>query len=143
MLKAMEGELIAACGMNCYLCLAYQREKRHCGGCRADDKAIHGGCLNCIIRGCPEISSGKLHFCYECERYPCKRLVQLDKRYRSKYYMSMLENLEAIKANGLESFLERQQDRWKCPSCGSVLCVHRKICPSCKVVDNRRPSLRI
>lgn len=141
--KVMDGKMIAACGMNCYLCLAYQKKKNHCEGCRAVDEAIRGGCLKCIIRGCPEISTKKLDFCFECDKYPCRRLVMLDKRYKSKYYMSMLENLEAVKAGGLDAFIQSEHNRWMCLSCGSTLCVHRKICPSCGVIDNRRPSLRI
>jgi len=30
-------ELIAPCGMNCALCMAYQRQKNHFNGCNLDN----------------------------------------------------------------------------------------------------------
>lgn len=71
-------------------------------------------------------------FCFECRLFPCARLKQLDKRYRTKYGMSMLENLAAIRDQGMETFLAGQAIRWTCPSCGSLLCVHRRACLKCK-----------
>ena len=128
----MKAELIAPCGMNCRLCMAYQRIKKHCPGCRGDDAVKSVSCLRCIIKNCSVVQSNQSGFCYECDKFPCLRLRQLDKRYRTKYRMSMLENLELIKANGLDQFLEQQDDRWKCPNCGGLLCVHRLPCPVCK-----------
>ena len=34
---AMKTTLIAPCGMNCRLCLAYIRDKKACPGCLGDD----------------------------------------------------------------------------------------------------------
>jgi hypothetical protein len=44
----------------------------------------------------------KKNFCFKCEKYPCDKLKHLDKRYRTKYVMSMIENLENIKKNGIK-----------------------------------------
>ena len=71
-------------------------------------------------------------FCYECEKYPCTRLKNLDKRYRTKYGMSMIENLDNIKKYGIKEFLEKEEIRWKCEKCGAGLCVHRNFCLNCK-----------
>ena len=89
-------------------------------------------CLRCIIKNCPVIKTNESGFCYECEKFPCLRLKQLDKRYKTKYRMSMLENLSLIKENGIEYFLQREEKRWTCPICGEIVCVHRNICPNCK-----------
>jgi uncharacterized OB-fold protein len=43
----------------------------------------------------------------------------------------MIENLEYIKQNGIERFLENQEEEWKCPECGAVLCCHNGICFNC------------
>ncbi|MBN2747249.1 MAG: hypothetical protein JXR34_11035 [Bacteroidales bacterium] len=73
-----------------------------------------------------------MKFCSdECEKYPCKRLKNLDKRYRTKYGMSMLDNLENIKSLGIEKFVELEQERWRCSNCGELLCVHRTSCLKC------------
>jgi len=128
-------ELVAPCGMNCRLCLAYQREKNHCNGCKMYDALkISVSCQRCIIKNCPIIKINESGFCYECDKYPCHRLKQLDKRYRLKYHMSMIENLETIKQNGLTYFLDQEEIKWACPKCGSIICVHRNICPNCKSV---------
>ncbi len=45
--------------------------------------------------------------------------------------MSMIENLEDIKENGIRQFLEKREATWKCPECGGVTCCHNGICFSC------------
>jgi len=45
--------LIAACGMNCDLCIGYLREKKPCGGCfKIDDPHKPTGCRSCKIVNC-------------------------------------------------------------------------------------------
>lgn len=124
-------ELIAPCGMNCGICMAYLRKKNHCAGCLNEDEDKVPHLQRCIIRNCDTIRHNDSGFCYECENYPCKRLKQLDKRYRTRYKMSMLENLEFIKTKGLAAFKEKELERWRCPECGGVICVHRGYCFSC------------
>ncbi|WP_066688246.1 DUF3795 domain-containing protein [Christensenella intestinihominis] len=124
----MEKSMIAPCGMNCELCVSRQRKKKKCPGCRGGDGNKPAGCVNCVIRNC--VSLPKSGFCYDCERR-CARLKSLDKRYRTKYGMSMLENLEDISESGIEAFVRREEKRWMCPSCGATLCVHRDVCLSC------------
>ena len=128
-------ELVAPCGMNCRLCMAYQREKKHCNGCNMDDTLKTSiSCLGCIIKNCPTIKNSNSGFCFECEKYPCQRLKQLDQRYSLKYHMSMIENLETIKQKGLAYFLDKEEIKWACPKCGNIICVHRNICPNCQSV---------
>ena len=45
--------------------------------------------------------------------------------------MSMVENLNTLKAKGMDAFLASQAERHKCPSCGDVVCVHDGKCYSC------------
>ena len=124
--------LIAPCGMNCGICLAYLRNKNVCKGCRSLDGSERISCANCIIRNCEFIKRAESKFCYDCEKYPCKRLKHLDKRYRTKYHMSMIENLECIKNDGIKKFLENEKIRWSCGKCGGTICVHNKKCYNCE-----------
>jgi predicted RNA-binding Zn-ribbon protein involved in translation (DUF1610 family) len=62
---------------------------------------------------------------------PCEKLEHLDKRYRERYGMSMVENLKLIKAMGMAEFLKSQAEKYNCPSCGDVACVHDAKCYSC------------
>jgi len=117
--------------MNCAVCLAYLREKNHCPGCRVIDPDKAKTRLKCIIKNCETIRENRSGFCYECAAYPCRRLKALDKRYRTKYSMSMLENLDFIRAKGLAAFVKKEKERWRCPECGGVICVHRAACSRC------------
>jgi Protein of unknown function (DUF3795) len=129
--KVMKEELIAPCGMNCGICLAHLRTKNTCPGCRSFSADKNAYYRRCIIINCEVIKTNTSGFCYECARYPCRRLKQLDKRYRAKYAMSMLENLESIRENGLPAFITAERARWRCAKCGGTVCVHRKACHDC------------
>lgn len=123
--------LIAPCGMNCSICLGFLRDKNKCVGCRLIKETMYKSIKQCIIRNCELLAETKSKFCYECGKYPCRRLKQLDKRYRTKYSMSMIENLEFIKVKGLKKFLVKEEVRWRCESCGGPICVHRGYCLQC------------
>lgn len=131
-MNEMSVEFIAPCGMNCRICEAYQREKNQCKGCRSDRGYKAKSCSRCLIRNCTVIKSNKTSFCFECDQFPCQKLKQLDKRYRTKYYMSMIENLECIKQYGINEFLQNEKIKWACKECGGIICVHKHTCSVCK-----------
>jgi hypothetical protein len=123
--------LIAPCGMNCALCLAYQRAKIHCPGCRAEGAGKLSSCLVCSIKLCHLALVDNLEFCHQCAAYPCARIRHIDKRYRDKYAMSMVANLQTIQSSGVDVFAAQQRERWRCPGCGGLICVHRPKCLHC------------
>ncbi len=128
----ISAELIAPCGMDCSLCMVFARERKGCLGCRAGDEGKAKSCLACTIRNCDVIRSTEHGFCNSaCERFPCPRLKRLDTRYRAKYRMSMLENLQAIRDQGIEAFVASERERWACPECGGLQCVHTPECVYC------------
>jgi hypothetical protein len=132
----MKEELIAPCGMNCRLCVAYQfREydynkkgfkRKYCPGCQPRGQ----NCLH-MQDACHLLGEGLVRFCFECDRFPCKRLKSLNKRYQTKYQMSMLENLLMIKEKGMTYFLEKEKEKWSCSDCGSIRCCHNGLCLQC------------
>ena len=130
--KEIKLKMIAPCGMNCALCSGFLREKKPCPGCRNMNENTPEYCRKCIIRNCLHIMESTNAFCFDCNKFPCKRLNLLDKRYRGKYFMSMIENLGFIKANGIRKFIKYEKDRWTCPECGGILCVHKGMCLICK-----------
>lgn len=123
--------LVAPCGMNCGVCRAYLREKNKCPGCRLFNAKEPVTIAKCKIKNCEDIQKGKAKFCFECENFPCQSLKHLDKRYRTRYNMSTMENLENIKNLGIEKFLKNEEARWKCLECGGTICVHTGCCYSC------------
>ncbi len=134
----MEEKYIAPCGMNCSLCIAYQFGEKD-----LNKKGFHRKyCPGCIPRGeycthmgnkCDLVGKGLVRFCFECKKFPCERLKTLDKRYRTKYHMSMIENLELIEKNGMGSFLEKEKKKWICPKCGEFICCHNGLCLNCNL----------
>ena len=135
--KVMPGELqpglIAPCGIDCGLCMAYLRRDRRCLGCRAGDDDKMKSCLACTIRNCPTILEGTSGSCYDCDKLPCPRLKRLDQRYRTNYGLSLLENLRTIREQGVEALVESERARWVCPECGGVRCMHTPECIYCGV----------
>jgi len=133
-----EHDLIAPCGMNCNLCVSYQFGKfdfnkkgfnrKYCPGCIPRGK-------NCtyMANHCDLLGKGKIRFCTDCKDFPCKHLKYLDKRYSTKYHMSMIDNLEYISSNGIEKFLFKEEEKWKCNVCSNLKCCHNGLCLSCEI----------
>ena len=123
--------LIAPCGMNCGLCSGYLRGKKQCPGCHGEEENKPTYCIVCRNKTCEELAASEEEFCYTCAKFPCARLRQLDKRYRTKYGMSMIENLEMIHEIGVDEFVTRERRRWMCTECGGLICVHKENCMTC------------
>lgn len=131
-------DLIAPCGMNCSLCVAYQFNKfdfnkkgfhkKYCPGCISRNK-------NCLFmaHNCDLIGKGQVRFCSECKNFPCRYLKALDKRYRTKYNMSMIDNLEYISQHGIDEFMIKEEKKWKCKECGNLKCCHNGLCLPCEI----------
>lgn len=126
-------KLIAPCGMNCGICIAFfgytmsgKRRKHACSSCWSRERLCAF-----IKKECEKVASKQLHYCFECNDFPCEQLQQLDSRYRQRFGMSMIDNLKNIKENGMEKFLQEQEEKYKCPKCGGVICVHNGKCYSC------------
>lgn len=122
---------IAPCGINCGTCLAFLRTKNRCDGCWSADASKRHYCSVCRIKNCELLNQTETKFCYECNKFPCQRLKQLDKRYRLGYNISLINNLISIKEKGIQHYLEDEKKKWTCPYCKSDLCVHRNTCPTC------------
>lgn len=129
--ESMQSSLIAPCGMNCRLCYAYIREKNVCPGCYGDDALKAKTCVMCKMKNCEIRINNKIKYCFECEEFPCSKVKHIDKRYRTKYAMSMIENLMYIKRFGIKKFVKREKEKWTCPNCGEIICVHKENCGYC------------
>ena len=75
--------------------------------------------------------TSKAKYCFKCKNFPCDYLKHLDKRYRIKYNMSMIENLENINKLGIRKFIKNEKMKWGCPECGGTICVHKGYCYRC------------
>jgi hypothetical protein len=130
--NSIKSNMIAPCGMNCALCSAFHREKNHCPGCLLEDVTKSKYCIECIIKNCDQLDlAGRKKYCYTCKEFPCKRIKQMDKRYSTKYGMSVIENLEYIKEKGIRKFVQNERHRWTCQHCGGLIVVHKENCLYC------------
>ncbi len=134
----MNYDSIAPCGVICDLCLGFQRTKNQCVGCNSTgNKPYH--CTVCSIKFCAEKDGNEKLLCYECSKFPCRRIKDLNKRYVLKYGESLIENLQSVKELGGEQFIKNQKEKWKCNNCGLFLCVHRAECVHCGNINQHFP----
>lgn len=120
-MERIREDLIAVCGMNCAVCKAHLRPKNACPGCRYIETEGPKTIVFCRMRIC-EKRAGE--YCYECNTYPCDNLMHLDKRYRTKYGMSEIENLECIRDKGIDQLIQLEREKWQ--SENGIFCVHDK-----------------
>lgn len=111
--------LVAPCGINCGNCKGHLRAHNPCHGCRDAEQNKPKTRVRCPIRVCRK---RKGRFCCNCAEFPCDRLKHLDERYRTRYGMSEIENLEFIRDHGIRNFIERENNRWI--NAKGILCVH-------------------
>ena len=134
----MKPEQIGPCGMNCGICsshLALTHDVKqkgikmsYCAGCRIRNKKCAF-----LKKRCETLRNNTIQYCFECKGFPCKNLQGLDKRYRTLFRMSMIDNLETIKKEGMKNFLNQQKKQWACPKCGGTVSCHNGICFQCEV----------
>jgi hypothetical protein len=98
----------------------------HCTSCLERNK-------NCafIKRDCAKLRKKLIRFCYECADMPCNNLAKIDKHYRARYGMSMIENQRMIENKGMTTFLKREAETYRCQECGDIASVHDGKCYFC------------
>jgi len=135
--------------MNCALCSGYLALKHdvksrgirmpYCAGCRPRNKQC-----SFLKKRCGLLRNSQVRFCFECADYPCTNLVHLNRRYQTFFRMSMLDNLDYIQRNGMNAFLNREAEKWKCPDCGDIISCHNGTCFHCHLdnLKNKRGKYR-
>ncbi|MHA1491695.1 MAG: DUF3795 domain-containing protein [Promethearchaeota archaeon] len=132
----MDNNLAAPCGIYCGMCRAFLVKKKN----QLEKRGFKQGCDGCRIRhkkcafirrDCPALWKKEIDFCYECERFPCQNLKKIDKTYRERYSVNLIENLKRIKEIGAEEWLKEQEKLYTCPECGGEICVHDAECYDC------------
>jgi len=143
----MKEELVAPCGMNCNVCAAHLAvthdvkskgiRMMYCIGCRPRNKPCAF-----LKKKCSRLRNNEVKYCYECPTFPCESLSAIDKRYRTQFRMSEIENLHRIRDDGIESFLKAEEAKWKCPQCDGVVSCHNGLCFDCDL-DRLRKKKRL
>ena len=127
-------KMVATCGMNCTYCYAHHKEKKPCLGCRLSDEGKPEHCRKCKIKDCA--AQKQVQFCSKCDDYPCLLIKRLDKSYRTRYNISLINNMKVIDEKGIKYYLTFEQERLKCPECHGVLSLHHKKCSECGKISD-------
>ena len=100
---------IACCGLDCGLCPTYYTKgPSRCPGCCGPDfLSKHPSCS--IITCC--VKNNKFETCAECNEFPCPKLNKWDVYDSFICHRVSLTNLNLIKENGLDDFIEHQKQR--------------------------------
>lgn len=129
-------EMLAPCGVVCTACVGRLKQTGRCGGCLGPEEHMSARCRNCDRKACAGAKG--LTWCFECEEFPCKRIKTLDKSYRTRYGVSLVQNGLDAREMGVEAFLAGQRQRWLCPECGGIVCQHDGICRDCDYTERKK-----
>jgi len=121
--------MIAPCGMICSYCYVHHKRKGKCLGCRVVDGNQPKSCRNCKIKDC--VLSKGIEFCRQCEDFPCVLMKRLDKSYRTRYNVSLIEFFDSMESEGVDAFLSNQKDKYTCGICGNLINMHDRKCYEC------------
>jgi len=121
--------MLAPCGMNCTVCYVHLREKKPCLGCRGQGASQPEHCRKCEIKDCA--NSQGIEFCFECSSFPCTTIKRLDKSYRQRYQVSLIDSAIRIKTVGAKRHLLEEKEKWTCSHCGGVISLHDRACSEC------------
>ncbi len=137
-------KLLGICGVYCGACTTYRayndndrellnkeerqgipRDEIYCSGCTSD--LVNEWCSNCYFRECA--TERRITYCFECEDFPCKRLVDFSKT-RPHRTLGLM-NHKQIRETSIQEWLGHQEKRWTCRSCGKKLHWYSRKCPDC------------
>ena len=121
--------MLAPCGMNCQVCHGHLKKKKACRGCRNSDEGKPEHCRKCDIKDCAV--SHDVNFCLDCPSFPCKIIKRLDRSYRQRYQVSLIDNAVRLKTVGAERYLSEEREKWMCADCGGVVSLHDQVCSEC------------
>ena len=127
-------DLVSLCSVCCGACPSYII-RESCYGCRPEDRSQKRiNKWRCKIRKCC-LEKNKFAFCYQCDDFPCKILVEFQK-YRledkkRQHRAESIGNLKRIEELGIDSRLKQQQGMWKCPKCSGRVVFYEFRCVDC------------
>jgi hypothetical protein len=129
----MDFVLHAYCGLYCGACpiLLNTREgaaAEPCHGCKSEQPT--GYCAACGIKACAQHQSHA--FCNECPQYEsCTLMDKFLKDTNWLYQQAAARSMESIRQVGLTAWLEAQEQRWRCTSCGAYHSWWDESCSRC------------
>jgi len=122
----------APCGVFCGACPSYEKS---CLGCGSSERTQRRKSKwQCKIRKCC-FEDKNLNFCIDCHEFPCNLIEKLKNSHpcdvRFKYRHEIYDNIERIKEIGVENWVKKQKNRFKCPKCNGRVLWYKYKCNEC------------
>jgi hypothetical protein len=100
-----------------------------CDGCLSGGMlAAH--CKTCNIRLHAENKQNDSR-CTACEELPCYRITNLMNMGRYLHRQEYLPNLKKIREMGVQEWVKKEEERWRCPKCGLPMSWYDAECARC------------
>jgi hypothetical protein len=107
-----------------------------CDGCLSGGKlAAH--CQRCKIRLCA-LKKQKMSRCFDCDELPCYRISNLVNMGRYLHRKEYLPNLKTIREMGVQEWVKKEEDRWRCPQCDLPMSWYDAECAGCGAKRSER-----
>ena len=100
-------------------------EDIRCKGCLSDDRFLY--CQRCAIRDCVEEKG--FTGCHECDAFPCRHIEEFPMTVGKKVILRAIPYWREV---GTERWIEDEEERYTCPTCGQKLFRGAQRCNQCK-----------
>jgi hypothetical protein len=123
------------CGVYCGACPNLWATKaginnalQECYGCKSEKPTEY--CSTCGIKACAQRKG--YEFCGQCDGLrTCELMLNFVSDTQYPYGQCVLKNMQTIQEEGLPTFLEMQDKRWRCKNCGALHSWYHETCPQC------------
>jgi len=143
----VEKKWLAPCGLYCGVCgiriadadnnqkfkerlapvYGLKPEDLHCDGCLGDPERIIGFCKMCHIRDCTQKKG--YEGCHQCAEFPCGHIKSFPIEVGKRVIMRAIPRWREL---GTERWVEEEEKRHHCPTCGERIFRGAKRCRACK-----------
>ena len=124
---------LAPCNIFCNACPSFNKTCQGCQSTNTQQKRTSK--WGCQIRQCC-YNVKNLLFCAQCKQFPCdtitKKLINSHPGEPAfKYRHDIPNNVQQLREQGLEPYLQSQHQRWTCPSCNGQIKFYHYTCKCC------------
>jgi hypothetical protein len=100
-----------------------------CDGCLSGG-VLAGHCQRCDIR-VHALNKQEDSRCTACEELPCYRIADLVNMGRYLHRQEYLPNLKKVREMGVQAWVKKEEERWRCPKCSLPLSWYDAACARC------------
>jgi hypothetical protein len=153
--------IVGTCGLYCGTCPIYLAPRKkdldqikrisketgissgkvYCDGCLSNN--VFAPCVVCKhgFRRCASVN--KVTWCFQCPHFPCQRLSDFKDAHVVEgisHHAHVIDDLQSMREQGIEKWVEKQSREARCPECGTVLYWFVRECSNCRAQVKRNPS---